>query len=107
MFPMVHLALVFAFGPAIGKKMSVYSPKKVKKAAHFSGPQASSGGQVVWRGMAMSREEKRCCVYLFVCYKTISSTCCCLSEPPSPPSTGNSSAERRLSRAPCVKNYVR
>lgn len=46
MFPMVHLALVFAFGPAIGKSMSVCSPTKVKKAAHFSVPQASSGGQV-------------------------------------------------------------
>ncbi len=87
--------------------MSVCSPKKVKKAAHFSVPQASSGGQVGWRGMAMSRVEKRCCVCLFVCYKTIFSACCCLSEPSSPPSAGNSSAERRLSRAPCVKNYVR
>lgn len=51
--------------------MSVCSPKVVKKAAHFSVPQASSGGQVGWRGMAMSRGEKRCCVCLFVCYKTI------------------------------------
>lgn len=80
--------------------------KKKKKAAQFHEPLVG-GGQVGWRGMAMSWVEKHCCVCWFVCYKNYFSVCCCLSEPSSPPSAGNSSAERRLSRAPCVKNYVR
>lgn len=52
-------------------------------------------------------EALSCFSFCLFVIKLFFSKCCCLSEPTSPPSAGNSSAERRLSRAPCVKNYVR
>lgn len=74
--------------------------KKRRLMCQFHKPPAEGRwGRVEWRWVEMGSG--------FFCYKTISMACCRLSEPPSARSEGNSSAERQLSRAPCVKNYVR
>lgn len=81
MFPMVHLALVFAFGPAIGKQMSECSLKKVlkktkqktnfkkkKKGGSFYSSlslQEEGGWDGAWDGDEQRREAL---LYLFVCF---------------------------------------